>query len=86
MPPGQCLSPGENQTTSPGRISSIGPPSRRGSASDHWNGILVNQAAGSLWRPFGTVVYLTPAFTIAPDELAALTDAVVRVVGTMEHP
>src|SRR2546422_4218782 len=27
--PCQCFSPGGNQTTSPGRISSIGPPSRR---------------------------------------------------------
>src|SRR6478672_3450292 len=26
--PCQCFSPGENQTTSPGRISSIGPPQR----------------------------------------------------------
>src|SRR6476646_4660785 len=26
--PCQCFSPGENQTTSPGRISSMGPPSR----------------------------------------------------------
>src|SRR2546423_6725962 len=26
--PCQCFSPGENQTTSPGRISSLGPPSR----------------------------------------------------------
>src|SRR5881392_2048858 len=26
--PCQCFSPGANQTTSPGRISSIGPPSR----------------------------------------------------------
>src|SRR5271166_3925699 len=26
--PCQCFSPGENQTTSPGRISSTGPPSR----------------------------------------------------------
>ena len=26
--PCQCFSPGGNQTTSPGRISSIGPPSR----------------------------------------------------------
>jgi adenosylmethionine-8-amino-7-oxononanoate aminotransferase len=31
-------------------------------------------------RPFGPVVYLTPAFTIAMDELAALIGAVVRVV------
>jgi len=34
-------------------------------------------------RPFGSTVYLTPAFTIAPDELATLTDAVVRVVGEL---
>ena len=31
-------------------------------------------------RPFGTVVYLTPAFTIAEDELARLIDAVWRVL------
>jgi adenosylmethionine-8-amino-7-oxononanoate aminotransferase len=31
-------------------------------------------------RPFGNVIYLTPAFTIAADELKALTDAVVKVV------
>jgi adenosylmethionine-8-amino-7-oxononanoate aminotransferase len=40
-------------------------------------------AEGVFLRPFGNIVYLTPAFTIAPDELGALTDAVVRVVGTM---
>jgi adenosylmethionine-8-amino-7-oxononanoate aminotransferase len=33
-------------------------------------------------RPFGNVIYLTPAFTIAPDELKTLTDAVVKVVRT----
>jgi adenosylmethionine-8-amino-7-oxononanoate aminotransferase len=38
-------------------------------------------AEGVFIRPFGTTVYLTPAFTIAPDELAALTGAVVKVVG-----
>src|SRR5580704_14160538 len=43
-------------------------------------------AEGVFVRPFGTIVYLTPAFTIAPDELAALTDAVVKVVGTLEYP
>jgi len=32
--PCQCFSPGENQTTSPGRISSIGPPQR--CARPHW--------------------------------------------------
>jgi adenosylmethionine---8-amino-7-oxononanoate aminotransferase len=40
-------------------------------------------AEGVFVRPFGTTVYLTPAFTISPEELAALTDAVVKVVGRM---
>ena len=40
-------------------------------------------AEGVFVRPFGTTVYLTPAFTIAPEELATLTDAVVTVVGEM---
>jgi adenosylmethionine-8-amino-7-oxononanoate aminotransferase len=31
-------------------------------------------------RPFGNVIYLTPAFTIAAEELRVLTDAVVKVV------
>jgi adenosylmethionine-8-amino-7-oxononanoate aminotransferase len=35
---------------------------------------------GVFVRPFGSIVYLTPAFTIAPQELRALTDAVVQVV------
>jgi adenosylmethionine-8-amino-7-oxononanoate aminotransferase len=35
---------------------------------------------GVFIRPFGTVVYLTPAFTIAEDELAKLTDAVRSVL------
>jgi adenosylmethionine---8-amino-7-oxononanoate aminotransferase len=35
---------------------------------------------GVFIRPFGTVVYLTPAFTIAEDELARLIDAVWRVL------
>jgi adenosylmethionine-8-amino-7-oxononanoate aminotransferase len=34
---------------------------------------------GVFIRPFGNVVYLTPAFTIAPRELRTLTDAVVKV-------
>ena len=38
-------------------------------------------AEGVFIRPFGTIVYLTPAFTISPDELATLTGAVVKVVG-----
>ncbi|HWN49276.1 MAG TPA: aminotransferase class III-fold pyridoxal phosphate-dependent enzyme, partial [Xanthobacteraceae bacterium] len=40
-------------------------------------------AEGVFVRPFGATVYLTPAFTIAPEELAKLTDAVVRVVGEL---
>jgi len=38
-------------------------------------------AEGVFIRPFGTTVYLTPAFTITADEIAALTGAVVVVVG-----
>jgi adenosylmethionine---8-amino-7-oxononanoate aminotransferase len=37
-------------------------------------------AEGVFIRPFGTVVYLTPAFTIAEAELAKLTDAVRHVL------
>jgi adenosylmethionine---8-amino-7-oxononanoate aminotransferase len=36
---------------------------------------------GVFIRPFGTTVYLTPAFTIEAEELARLTAAVVNVVG-----
>jgi adenosylmethionine---8-amino-7-oxononanoate aminotransferase len=35
---------------------------------------------GVFVRPFGSIIYLTPAFTIAPNELSALTNAVVKVV------
>ena len=38
---------------------------------------------GVFVRPFGKIVYLTPAFTIHADELKTLTDAVVKVVGTL---
>jgi adenosylmethionine-8-amino-7-oxononanoate aminotransferase len=38
---------------------------------------------GVFVRPFGNVVYLTPAFTIEADELKVLTDAVVRVVQSL---
>jgi adenosylmethionine-8-amino-7-oxononanoate aminotransferase len=37
-------------------------------------------AEGVFIRPFGTVVYLTPAFTITAGELEKLTDAVRRVL------
>ena len=36
--------------------------------------------AGVWVRPFGNIVYLTPAFTISPEDLGRLTSAVVRVL------
>jgi adenosylmethionine-8-amino-7-oxononanoate aminotransferase len=39
---------------------------------------------GVFVRPFGNVVYLTPALTITPTELKTLTDAVVKAVGSIE--
>jgi adenosylmethionine---8-amino-7-oxononanoate aminotransferase len=38
---------------------------------------------GVFVRPFGSVVYLTPAFTISDQELATLMRAVVKVVGSL---
>ena len=35
--------------------------------------------AGVFVRPFGSVIYLTPPFTISEEELAKLTAAVVKV-------
>jgi adenosylmethionine-8-amino-7-oxononanoate aminotransferase len=40
-------------------------------------------AEGVFVRPFGSIVYLTPAFTIGEEELARLTAAVVKVVGAL---
>ena len=40
-------------------------------------------AEGVFIRPFGSVVYLTPAFTIAEDELTKLTAAVAAVLGEL---
>jgi adenosylmethionine-8-amino-7-oxononanoate aminotransferase len=40
-------------------------------------------AEGVFVRPFGNVIYLTPAFTIAADELKRLIDAVVKMVPTL---
>jgi adenosylmethionine-8-amino-7-oxononanoate aminotransferase len=37
-------------------------------------------AEGVFVRPFGTVIYLAPAFTIAEDELGSLIDAIRRVL------
>jgi adenosylmethionine---8-amino-7-oxononanoate aminotransferase len=36
---------------------------------------------GVFVRPFGRIIYLTPAFTIAEDELKLLTQAVVKTIG-----
>ncbi|HZQ13303.1 MAG TPA: adenosylmethionine--8-amino-7-oxononanoate transaminase [Pseudolabrys sp.] len=36
-------------------------------------------AAGVFVRPFGNVIYLTPAFTVSPDDLATLCAAVVKL-------
>ncbi len=40
---------------------------------------------GVFIRPFGNIIYLTPAFTIASDELKTLTNAVVKVVRSMKN-
>ncbi len=40
-------------------------------------------AKGVFVRPFGSIVYLTPAFTITEEELAKLTDAVRAVVAEL---
>ncbi len=45
---------------------------------DRRRGAFVEQ--GVFIRPFGSVVYLTPALTIAEDELTRLTDAVYAVL------
>lgn len=39
---------------------------------------------GAFIRPIGNIIYLTPAFTIAPDELEVLTGAAVDVVRTLK--
>ena len=46
---------------------------------DAWRARFVQE--GVFVRPFGNIIYLTPAFTIDGDELKTLTDAVVKVVG-----
>ena len=40
-------------------------------------------AEGVFVRPFGTTIYLTPAFTMAPEDLDVLMAAVVKIVGEM---
>jgi adenosylmethionine---8-amino-7-oxononanoate aminotransferase len=39
---------------------------------------------GVFIRPIGNIIYLAPAFTIAPDELKTLTGAVVNVVQALK--
>ena len=46
---------------------------------DHLRARFVEE--GVFIRPFGNVVYLTPALTITEDDLARLTGAIVKVVG-----
>ena len=46
------------------------------------NGLRTRLIDEECWiRPFGNIVYLMPAFTIGDDNLAALTDTVVKVIG-----
>lgn len=46
------------------------------------NGLRARFIDEGCWiRPFGNIVYLMPAFTIGKDDLAALTDTVVKVIG-----
>ena len=40
---------------------------------------------GVFVRPFGSIVYLTPAFTIGEEDLARLTDAVTKVVSALRE-
>jgi adenosylmethionine-8-amino-7-oxononanoate aminotransferase len=34
-------------------------------------------------RPFGNIIYLTPAFTISEDQLQYLTDCIIQVVNQL---
>jgi adenosylmethionine-8-amino-7-oxononanoate aminotransferase len=40
---------------------------------------------GVFVRPIGDVIYLTPAFTISPEELQTLMNVVIKVVGELKH-
>jgi adenosylmethionine-8-amino-7-oxononanoate aminotransferase len=40
---------------------------------------------GVFVRPFGNIIYLTPAFTIASDDLKTLTDTVVKIVNELKQ-
>jgi len=48
---------------------------------DDMNGLKHRFVEAGVWvRPFGRIVYLTPALTIGADDLATLTGAIVRVL------
>lgn len=40
---------------------------------------------GVFIRPIGNMIYLTPAFTITPEELKTLMTAVIKVIGELKH-
>jgi adenosylmethionine-8-amino-7-oxononanoate aminotransferase len=40
-------------------------------------------AEGVFIRPFENIIYLTPPFTISPDDLSRLTGAIVKIVGAL---
>ena len=49
---------------------------------DDINALKARFVEAGVWvRPFRTIVYLTPAFTIGAEDLAVLTGAVVGVLG-----
>ena len=69
---------------------------QRGAKGEPWNGVRNHTAKlnlmkmrkgerfveeGVFIRPFGAIIYLTPAFTIGTQELSRLTGAIVKVVG-----
>ncbi len=49
---------------------------------DHLRALFMDE--GVFIRPFGNIIYLTPAFTIASDELKTLTDVVVKIVRALQ--
>ena len=49
---------------------------------DDLNDLRARLVAEGVWvRPFGNIVYLTPAFTMPLEDVATLTTAVVKVLG-----
>ncbi|MBS0277220.1 MAG: adenosylmethionine--8-amino-7-oxononanoate transaminase [Proteobacteria bacterium] len=51
---------------------------------DNMNALKAALVKEGVWvRPFRNIVYLTPALTIEPDDLSKLTNAIVKVVGSL---